>query len=105
MRFYELSTERMKKGHAWTNVAGIKELLVIYMSAIQLLSLNFFNILPQFYGFQPVDEVIRRSRTGVARSGNATGFNPWLFTKKYFFARRILILHNTQNPPGFSNQM
>jgi len=40
-----------------------------------------FNILPQFYGFQPVDEVIRRSRTGVARSGNATGFNPWLFTQ------------------------
>jgi len=39
-----------------------------------------FNILPQFYGYQPVDEVIRRSQTGVARSGNATGFNPWLFT-------------------------
>jgi len=45
---------------------------------------KYFNILPQFYGFRPVDEVIRRSRTGLARSGNATGFNPWLFNHNWY---------------------
>ena len=51
---------------------------------------RYFNILPQFYGFQPVDEVIRRSRTGIARSGNATGFNPWLFTDNLILRKNIM---------------
>ena len=38
-----------------------------------------FNLLLQFYGFKPVDEVIRRSRTGVARSSNTTNINPKQF--------------------------
>jgi hypothetical protein len=41
---------------------------------------NSFNIQPQFYGFKPVDEVIRQRRAGEARTGYATGFNPWLLT-------------------------
>jgi hypothetical protein len=45
-----------------------------------LLCLRFFNIQPQFYGFQPVDEVIRQRLTGEARTGYAAGFNPWLLT-------------------------
>jgi len=39
-----------------------------------------FNIQPQFYRFQPVDEVIRQRRAGEAPTSYATGFNPWLLT-------------------------
>jgi hypothetical protein len=53
------------------------------LDATQNLHTPGFNVPPQFYGFQPADEVIQRSRTGEARSGYATEFNPWWLTNPY----------------------
>lgn len=39
-----------------------------------------FNTLPQFYGFQPIDEVIRGGGQALLVLENASGFNPWKFT-------------------------
>jgi hypothetical protein len=39
-------------------------------------SCDNFNVPPQFYGFQPVEEVIAKGRRANPDPGNATGVNP-----------------------------